>query len=308
MIPADTSKPLQEFTYKTKAATTKSPSVVGGGDALFEHLKNAFSADSDKVDLGLLQDHGTTQLSDGGGGGGDTKDDLLSKISQDTLKQVAKQGHVETFTLVHPIPSNNFLGINIYLDEVGMLKRLPVNSRASDYARRAGFEPPPQFYGDVYMGRVHKRNGVVVRNMSFRLGLDTAFDAEWLQRATTENLEYQMEMNRITGRTNETQPAWVGTDGGSQQEEGYSWTQTEEELEIVVSLPSTNATSKDISVKFKPKSIQVSYQGTSLASVDLFDRVDVDGCTWTLDKKSDAATVIATMEKADEALWPRLKN
>ena len=308
MIPADASKPLQELTFQSAAATTtstKSSSVVGGGDALFEHLKNAFSADSDKVDLGLLQDHGTTQLSDGGGG--DSKD-LLSKISQDTLKQVAKQGHVETFTLVHPIPSNNFLGINIYLDEVGMLKRLPVNSRASDYARRAGFEPPPQFYGDVYMGRVHKRNGVVVRNMSFRLGLDTAFDAEWLHRATTENLEYQMEMNRITGRTNETQPAWVGTDGGSQQEEGYSWTQTEEELEIAVSLPSTNATSKDVSVKFKPKSIQVSYQGTSLASVDLFDRVDVDGCTWTLDKKNDVATVIATMEKAEEALWPRLKN
>lgn len=35
-----------------------------------------------------------------------------------------------------------------------MLKRLPLNKRASDYALRAGFNPPPQFYGDVFMGRV----------------------------------------------------------------------------------------------------------------------------------------------------------
>jgi hypothetical protein len=45
-------------------------------------------------------------------------------------------------------------GVNIYLDEAGMLKKLPLNARASELALKCGFNPPPTFYGDVYVGRV----------------------------------------------------------------------------------------------------------------------------------------------------------
>jgi hypothetical protein len=314
-IPADSSKPMQEFSFIPTQRTGKVGVV---GDALAEHLKAAFSGSTDAIDMDLLhhpnRNHETPyQLVGGGGGeGGDVKA-LLSNVSAETLKNVAKQGNVETFTLVHAIPSNNFLGVNIYLDEVGMLKRLPLNYRATSYAKQAGFHPPPHFYGTVFLGRVHKQNAVVVRNLSLRLGPDTAMDAEWLQRAAMENLDYQMELNRLTGQNNNnhTQPPPLAGDGTGQAEEGYSWTQTELELELVVPLPiaANVVKSKDIQVKFKSQSIQVSHQGQSLVSLELFERVDLDSCTWTIEKKGDEPSkLVITMEKVETAFWPRIKD
>lgn len=135
LIPADTSKPLQELSFPVYANAT--------GDVLAEHLKPSFGGDSKNIDMSLFQQQAATQLSA-----------TDATVSPQALEQVAQEGNVETFTLVHALPSNHFTGINMYLDEVGMLKRLPLNTRASDYALRAGFNPPPQFYGDIYMGRI----------------------------------------------------------------------------------------------------------------------------------------------------------
>lgn len=144
----------------------------------------------------------------------------------------------------------------------------------------------------------------MLTNVSFSLGVDTSLDAPWLQKATTENLEYQVEMNKITGRS-ELQQAVDGTDGVAKAEEGYSWTQTDEEVEVVVPLPK-DATSKDIQVKYHPKSMEVKCRKEPLVSLSLFARVDPDGCTWTLDHDGDQSKLVVTMEKADPTSWPRI--
>ena len=136
-----------------------------------------------------------------------------------------------------------------------------------------------------------------VRNISFLVGEDTAFDAKWLQSATEQNLEYQIEMNRLTGR-NETQPDIAGTDGKNKIEEGYSWTQTEEELEIVVPLPK-DTISKDINVNFNPQTIKLNYQKEPKVLIKLFHRIDVDSGTWTLEKGADKNKVVISIEKAE---------
>lgn len=185
----------------------------------------------------------------------------------------------------------------------GMLKRLPLNTRATEYALRAGFDPPPSFYGDVFLGRVHRAAGMT-RNTSFRLGEDTAYDAAWLQTAATDNLSYQMEQNSITGRS-ATQPTISGTDGKSKQEEGYMWTQTEQELEVVVPIETT----KQVQVKFLPRILEVTEAGKLLVHLRLFERVDVDGCTWTVESTGDNdKKLLITMEKGEEALWPRIRD
>lgn len=289
LVPADTSKPLQELTFQ---------SITGiPGDLLIEHLKSAFSKKSDEnVDVELLKSQATQTLT----GSADTP----GTVSDAALQQVAAEANVESFSLVHPIPANNFTGINIYLDEVGMLKRLPLNKRASDFAARAGFNPAPTFYGNVFLGRVQQKPAL--KNVSFLLGADTAPDAPWMKAATTENLEYQMEMNRITGRSDLQQPGVAGGDGKSKEEDGYTWTQTEEELEIIVLLPS-DAISKQIAVKFFPKKVTVSYQKESKISLQLFERMEMDACTWTLEKGSDdQKKLVITMEKLEQAFWPRI--
>jgi hypothetical protein len=288
LIPADTSLPLREFSFVPKSV---------GGDGLVTHLKSAFSGNSDKVDMALLlqQNHNTIGSSE-----------TLPTVSEDTLKEVAKEGHVEVFALVHPAPSNKFVGINMYLDEVGLLKRLKTNTRASDFAKQAGYNPAPTFCGNIFLGRVRK-TGNLMENADFQLNVDAAPNADWLRKAATENLEYQMEMNQITGST-ATQAAVDGTEGVCKEEVGYSWTQSEEEMELVVPLPSSDVKSKEVQVKFKPQSVLVTCRKETLLDLELFERVDVDGCTWTLDRQGDKLNLAATMEKLEQAMWPRIRN
>jgi hypothetical protein len=288
LVPVDSNSPLQELVFES--------SPEGSGDALLDHLKPAFAKNSQNVDLSLLQQPAPLQM-------GSTTPEI---VSEETLKEVGKQGHVEVFHLVHPTPSSKFVGINLYLDEIGLLKRLPLNKRASDFAKQAGYNPPPQFYGDVFIGRIRKRGATVLKNMSFLLS-DANPKADWLKQAATQNLEYQMEMNQITGR-NETQPDAVGSNGVASAEDGYSWTQTEEELEVVAVLPNGDIKSKDLKVKFRPRHIEIVCRNDTLVSFQLFEKVDVDGCTWTLDKNEEKATIVVTMEKIEGALWPRIEN
>jgi hypothetical protein len=117
----------------------------GTGDLLLNELKPYFKALSNKVDMKLMSTNTTTTI-------GSSGDNI--QVSEDALRKVAEEGQVETFCLVHPRPSNKFRSVNVYLDEIGMLKRLPLNKRAGDMAFRAGFNPPPKFYGDVFIGRV----------------------------------------------------------------------------------------------------------------------------------------------------------
>lgn len=147
-----------------------------------------------------------------------------------------------------------------------------------------------------------------MRNLPFQLGVDTAPDADWLQKATMENLEYQTSLNRITGR-DEVQPSLDGDDGVAKVEDGYSWTQTEEEVEIVVAVPKDTA-SKDIHVKYLPKSLQILVRKKELLKLELFDRVDTDGCTWTLDRdpKAKESMLVITLEKGSASGWPRLTH
>ncbi len=138
-IPQDDSLPMKEL--KTKVPKNRN----GTGDLLLNELKPYFKALSNKVDMKLMSTNTATTI-------GSSGDNI--QVSEDALRKVAEEGQVETFCLVHPRPSNNFRSVNIYLDEIGMLKRLPLNKRAGDMAFRAGFNPSPKFYGDVFVGRV----------------------------------------------------------------------------------------------------------------------------------------------------------
>lgn len=297
MIPHDRSKPLEELQMTV-------PSSQKAGDALANHLKQAFVGGSSSVDLSLLQP--THHLGSSTMPADDDATAAAAGVSEETLKKVAAKGHVEVFSLVHAVPSNRFTAVNIYLDEVGMLKRLPLNSRATELAAKAGYNPPPQFYGDVFLGRV--RTKPTLGNLSIKVGADTAPNAAWLQKATMENLEYQTALNSITGKQNETQPAIDGEGGVAKREDGYSWTQTEEELEMVVQTPEGTA-AKEVKIKFLPQSMRIQHRGNELLGIKLFERIDPDGCTWTLEASKDGGKqLVVTMEKVEQALWPRIKD
>lgn len=313
LVPADPSKPMEEMSVATKSESNCK-------DLLVAHLKSKFrggsGADDQQVDLSLLDESQRQTLA--------ASADV--KVSQSTLQSVAREGHVEVFALVHPTRETNYESVQIYLDEIGMLKRLPLNRRASDFALKAGYNPPPTFYGDVYLGKtvvVSGSGGGVVRSSSFKLA-ECRLDAPWLVDAVATNLQYQLERNKLTGQTGATQPDVVGAYGVERVEDSYSWTQTEEELEVRIELPkdggtdnnsssnSKAAAKKFVRVQFRPQSFDVSYRNKPLLAMRLFEKVDVDSGTWTVEESGKdgklTITLVVSMEKIEQALWPRIRD
>lgn len=128
-----------------------------------------------------------------------------------------------------------------------------------------------------------------------------------------ENLEYQAAMNKISGTT-QLQPNADGENGVAKEEVGYSWTQTDEEVEIVVPLQSkdgqavtlADAKAGDLKVKFLTRKLRIQFRGEELLSLDFFDSIDPEGSTWTLDSGNKHVLLIVTCEKADAMSWPRI--
>ena len=148
-IPADSSKSMEEFTLNVSVAKT-------GGciDLLEMELKPKFASDGDEhsMDIEQVKEYAGKHF-----GSSNTP-----TISDATLRSVAAQGNVEVFKVVPALESNKFCQINFYLDEVGSLKQLALNARAMKMASKAGFNPAPQFYGDIYVGRLQVRNDIFI--------------------------------------------------------------------------------------------------------------------------------------------------
>ena len=108
-------------------------------------------------------------------------------IGPSSLEGAASGGGVETFPLVRPLPTNGHEGVFAYLDEVGLLKRLPLNRRASSLAARCGYLPAPNFYGDVFVGRTRSVPPAPLRNVD--MTREDVVDATrgWIVRAPGVN-------------------------------------------------------------------------------------------------------------------------
>ena len=169
-------------------------------------------------------------------------------------------------------------------------------------AESCGYNPPPQFYGDVFIGRVATRP--MMKNVDFVVGKDTDRAAEWMAQAVSVNLAWQQEMNRIQGKS-DTQPPAAGTEGKAVQEAGFSFTQDDDEVEVIVEFDE-DIDKKSIKVVFLPKSVKVTYKGEEALNMKLFEKTEVDGCTWQLDGKT---SLVLTLEKAETGvMWPRINT
>ena len=97
--------------------------------------------------------------------------------------------------------------------------------------------------------------------------------------------------------------------GGSGGDGAYTWSQTDEDVEVRVLRGLAGiegkAAKKRIAVRYgRGDALVVTLDGAVVLDLPrLFDRVTPDECTWTLDKEG---TLIVTMEKADARPWADL--
>ena len=315
-IPHDTSKPISTLVLPKRLVDALGPS----GDIVPTYVKSYF-ADGKSIDDKLFKEHASKQNLIGGdlekfASAAAVDKPSVDKLSSAALTDATSGGSVETFPLVRPSSTNNNQGVYIYLDEVGLLKHLPNNQRASTLALQCGYNPAPNFYGDVFVGRTSSHNYLHNVDIDKEDIMDNT--KEWILRAPQENIAWQQMLNEVTGRKGESQPNHAGTEGVAVKVEStddgntcsYSWLQNDEEVELTISLSKKidgdgmKVNKSLIKVSFQAQKIAVKYDGETVLELKLYSKLDVDGCTWTLDRNN----LVVTCEKASEGeIWPRLE-
>ncbi|KAL1504165.1 hypothetical protein AB1Y20_010574 [Prymnesium parvum] len=205
------------------------------------------------------------------------------------IQREAAGGRCESYPLTPPSADPAHAAVRLYIDEIGALRGRPRNVRAEQLAQAAGLAGLA-IHGDAYVGRCG-----AAHNLDFRLG-ELAHDSAWVAQARAANLRRAAEAS--LGET-EHLP------GGGDEAGPYSWTQTDEDVEVRVrcGLEGKGA-ARRVKVGFgSGASLTVAVDGKKVLSFEkLFARVLPDECNWTIDGEH----VVISMEKADHKPWAGL--
>jgi hypothetical protein len=304
-VPHDTSKSISEVKLPSAVIQALGPA----GDLLPIFVKSYF-ADGKMIDEHLFQEQAGKQSLMAGG----TNQPL--KVSSQAMMNATSAGSVETFPLVRPSSTNKHQGVYIYLDEVGMLKNLPLNSRASKIAGQCGYNPEPKFYGDIFIGRVESKPMQPMHNINIRVEDVMNASSEWMVNAPRENTLWTRALDDATGgsyrKNHEESQINDGTEGvavivNKDGKNSFSWLQSSDEIEVTVDVAQAgmSANKKLIKVSFLRKKLVVKYDTSLILELDLYEDIDPDGSTWTLDNDK----LVITCEKSDGGkIWPRIES
>ena len=190
--------------------------------------------------------------------------------------------------------------MNLYLDEIGALKKLPGNHRASALAALCGFGEGVPFFGDMFLGRVRTRRGKIL-NVDFALE-DTRPESVWLRTAAAENrARQQVEAPHRGAGVAAAELREVSGEG-----KGYSWEQEEEEMLVTVPVPA-GTRGKQCKIVITKRSVSVDLKVPSPAftkvELPLYAAVVAGDSMWSL----DGDNIVLTLIKANEdETWPVL--
>ncbi|KAH3764730.1 Calcium/calmodulin-dependent protein kinase type 1, partial [Pelomyxa schiedti] len=106
-----------------------------------------------------------------------------STISDEQLETISETSHiVDTIPLVMNTPASGYIGINMYVSDMGKIKGMPYNKRASEICTLAG--RPTDVYGDCFIARVFDDNKDDFRRLDFTLS-ELSSSASWLTMAAS---------------------------------------------------------------------------------------------------------------------------
>lgn len=281
-IPCDSSAPLEELTLEDPAGGKKA-----GEDLLRAHLVPKFKQGS--VDPGAVK----KQLGD---------------YSAQLDMSMLEQGAVETFPLTRPTDVNRQVGVTLYLDECGVLKNLPRNERATALAEQAGHTTP--FHGDIYVSR--EQHGPDGRQLADFTLADMSSDAPWLLSAPAQNYEHAVATKKLHDSMGDgfqhikLNEGMDGTDLTSGGGEGYTWTQTSEEVEVVIPV-AAGVKAREVHVKYGVGSLLARVGGSDpVLDAQLEGRIRPDESSWSISGDGDSRTLQITLEKQTPGPWKSL--
>ena len=284
-VPADTNQPVAACTARTSGAN---------GDVLPSLLKPRFasnvSLDQETVTRETAQSLKNMVV------GGNTDGNLRAPTA-DALQGLAVGGACERWPLsqLSDATAATRTSVYLYIDEIGALRALPRNARAEALAAAAGLAGV-SIHGDAYVGRCTSARGDADEaNADFPLA-HLAHDSAWVAEARRNHMEAMMR--GPGGGADEDALLNVG---GDSEDGAYSWSQTDEDVEVRVlrGVPQGSGARKRIKVSYGKggDALRVSVDGESIVSLEkLFAKVSPDDCSWSV---VDGNVLVVTMEKRD---------
>ena len=111
-----------------------------------QHMKDYFSTRG-VADTAMLQQQMQAQMAQKVPGFD------MSQLDSGAMQQLMSMSTVDIFPVTVPTRARGWLGVNVYSDDKGVSKNLPVNQRAVHLAAACGYSGQ-QYRGDCFIGRV----------------------------------------------------------------------------------------------------------------------------------------------------------
>jgi len=219
----------------------------------------------------------------------------LKAPSAEEMQRQAEGGVAEAYPLAQYASGGCGTAVRLYIDAVGAMRGRPRNKRAEDLAEAAGLSGL-SIHGDAYVGRCTRAPGGPELNQDFPLA-DLSPSSPWVLEARATHMRAAAEAGH---RSDEHLAS--GGDG-----EGYSWTQTEDDVEVRITTgaPEGRGAAKRVAVAYgRGDKLTVKVDGAVVFEVaKLFARVTPDDCNWTLDQ----GAIVVTLAKNEPKPWTELR-
>mmetsp|Transcript_15458 Transcript_15458/g.19627 ORF Transcript_15458/g.19627 Transcript_15458/m.19627 type:complete len:329 (-) Transcript_15458:35-1021(-) len=210
----------------------------------------------------------------------------LEKMDDEMLINLLKasQGSAtcEITALTVPTPLNNYRGVSMYGDDNAKNLNLPLNERATAILKACGHQSN-SIHGDVFVGRYHDNEA---EDIWERVDFDEAEvqgdleSKEWVKKAKQKGGGGGIgtAAASLSGMMN---GAGGGLTNNVGEENGYKWSQTEDEVEIKFSVPA-GTKAKYCKVKFGSKTLRVTVAGQTFCDGETWGPIIVDESTYTI--------------------------
>lgn len=131
-------------------------------------------------------------------------------------------------------------------------------------------------------------------------------DGDGVMDGSRPSLENTNMLGCNTSKENRTHDISANANGKVKEEAGFTWTQTEEDLDVFIHVPASDSslTSKDLSIQLDSRHVTVSYRGRPVINMSLFEAISAGTSTWTV----EGSNVLLSLEKVEQALWARIEE
>lgn len=327
LVPADTSRRIEEIS---------APKGSLENEELRKRAEQEFGRDEGKMDNVKHQQETVAQLVSQGMD--------QSKIEEFVQTHASNLGsNVEIITIQVACAKNNFIGVSIYCDANSKFKAgvLP-NERVTSLLRLCGHKDLVAM-GDCFIGRCLDDESCEWERRDFPLD-DFRPDADWVLDTAAANKGRNMQAYSTSGSlkamtTAKTegggglgQGLGLGGGGGRSSSappppggvvgEGFTWSQTAEEVEVRVRVPQIS-TAKNIRVVIGATALRITLPSTTSSSDEpdldkrlvtgatLFEKVSAGESTWTIENERGGAgagvrVLCISLAKANNQTWRAL--